>query len=279
MTRAWAVRWTAAAVVAGGGLYLMNSMAPLQMPTVLAYSGIVVFAGGLASVVLPRRWSGFPRRIYGPLAGLLVGAALVVAGWNWPSGTFRAAAQGSELDAILPVYHFHERHEATIDAPPEKVREALDAFAFSDIGAMQTLGRIRAAAMGARVPAKGNGVEPAVPFLKTMQDSRSGFFPLADTPREVVFGIAGRPWGNVGVRLTPEQFRTWSPLDTVKVAANFRIEDAGGGKSRVITETRVAASDEGARRKMARYWALIYPGSGMVRRGLLEAIAKRAEGR
>jgi len=67
--------------------------------------------------------------------------------------------------------------------------------------------------------------------------------------------------------------------DTVKIAANFRIEDAGDGRSRVITETRVAANDDFARVKMARYWALIYPGSGMIRRSLLQVIRDRAEHR
>jgi hypothetical protein len=65
----------------------------------------------------------------------------------------------------------------------------------------------------------------------------------------------------------------------VKIAANFRIEDIGGGRTRVVTETRVVANDDAAHRKMARYWALIYPGSGMIRRSLLAAIRDHAETR
>lgn len=79
------------------------------------------------------------------------------------------------------------------------------------------------------------------------------------------------------VRLKSEEFRAWAPPHTVKIAANFQIEDAGSGRSRVITETRVAANDDFARAKMATYWALIYPGSGMIRRGLLQVIRERAE--
>ena len=49
---------------------------------------------------------------------------------------------------------------------------------------------------------------------------------------------------------------------------SIRIPDGG-------YRIRVVASDAAARRKMARYWALIYPGSGLVRHSLLEAVRER----
>jgi hypothetical protein len=116
-----------------------------------------------------------------------------------------------------------------------------------------------------------------MPILQMMNDPYSGFFPLDETPNEIVFGLAGAPWRNYGVRLQAGQFSSWKPPETVKIAVNFLLEDLGNGRTRAVTETRVLANDELARRKMAHYWTLIYPGTGMVRVSLLQAIRLRAE--
>jgi hypothetical protein len=274
MARAQVLRAAAIVVFAGGGLFWMNSFAPLQWPTVLVYAGLAILAGGILSMLLPRPWSGFSKRVHGLAAGILLGGALIAAGLFWPAGSFKTAWPGCRLDAFMPAYNFRERHVITIQAPAERVRQTLNRISFADIGVMQTLGRIRSMAMG-RGGAQGSVL--SMPILEVVQHPRSGFFPLDDTPREFVFGLAGQPWNNIAVRLKPEEFAAWAPAGNVKIAANFLIEDAGEGRTRVITETRVAASDEAARRKMASYWALIYPGSGMIRRNMLQVIRERAE--
>jgi hypothetical protein len=58
---------------------------------------------------------------------------------------------------------------------------------------------------------------------------------------------------------------------------NFLVEDAGDGFSSVTTETRVYTTDTFARRHFAAYWRIIYPGSALIRRMWLRAIAHRAE--
>jgi hypothetical protein len=45
----------------------------------------------------------------------------------------------------------------------------------------------------------------------------------------------------------------------------------------ITTETRVAATDDGARRSFKRYWRLIAPGSALIRVVWLRAIRRRAE--
>jgi hypothetical protein len=174
----------------------------------------------------------------------------------------------------MPEYNFQERHEITINASPDRVRAALDRVSFADVGVMETLGRIRGMVVGGN--RAGGGLSPT-PIVEIVKSPRSGFFLLDNTPREFVLGLAGQPWNNAAVRLTPSEFVTWTKAGNIKVAANFRIEDAGNGRSRVITETRIAASDVSSRTKMARYWTLIYPGSGLVRRSFLDAIRSRAE--
>lgn len=186
------------AALAVAGLAWMNSLGPLQWPTVLVYSGLAVFGFGALSILVPPAWSGFSRRRNGLAIGILGGTALFAAGCYWPVGSFAAPSQTSRLDAFMPVYHFHERHEVAIYAPPERVREALNRVSFADIGVMQTLGKIRSIAMSrGRVQAAPRGVSPAVPILEMIANPRSGFFPLDDTPREIVFGLAGQPWNNL----------------------------------------------------------------------------------
>jgi hypothetical protein len=246
---------------------------------VLVYSGLVTILCGMVSVVLPPRWLGFAKRRHGLLAGVAAGLALFAAGLLWPAGEHSTPAPATKLDAFLPAYHFHERHEIIVAASPERVREALSQVTVADIGVMQTLGRIRDIAMGVKANTTADSELAKRSVIQMISGPRSAFFPLDDTPREFVFGLAGQPWNNRAVRLKSSEFRDWAEPGNVKIAANFLIEDLGGGRSRIVTETRVAATDAGARRKMAKYWALIYPGSGLVRRSLLQAIRTRAEAR
>ena len=45
---------------------------------------------------------------------------------------------------------------------------------------------------------------------------------------------------------------------------------------RVSTETRCLANSDAARRTLAGYWRIIYPGSAIIRRVWLDAIIDRA---
>jgi hypothetical protein len=53
--------------------------------------------------------------------------------------------------------------------------------------------------------------------------------------------------------------------------ADFRVDDG-----QLTTETRVLLTDEASRRAFARYWLLIRPFSGLIRRRWLAAVARRA---
>src|SRR6267154_2029114 len=56
---------------------------------------------------------------------------------------------------------------------------------------------------------------------------------------------------------------------------NFRLEDAGTTACTLTTESRVYATDASTRRRFALYWRAIYPGSALIRRMWLRAIARR----
>jgi hypothetical protein len=57
---------------------------------------------------------------------------------------------------------------------------------------------------------------------------------------------------------------------------DFRVAPRPGG-ARIETETRIAATDAGARRRFACYWRLVGPGSTLIRRDMLRASRRRAE--
>ena len=63
-----------------------------------------------------------------------------------------------------------------------------------------------------------------------------------------------------------------------KMAANFRLAPTAGRRApRLSTETQVACTDAASARRFARYWWLIRPASGAIRRSWLAAIKRRAE--
>jgi hypothetical protein len=109
----------------------------------------------------------------------------------------------------------------------------------------------------------------------------SGFLMLDQSEREIVMGMAGRPWaGGRNAKLTDAtKYAAFQEPGSVKIAFNLRVDDAGDGWSVLTTETRIIGLDDSGRRTMARYWRLVVPGSGLIRRQWLDAIQNRAEGR
>jgi hypothetical protein len=108
-----------------------------------------------------------------------------------------------------------------------------------------------------------------------------GFVPLAEEPgREIVLGVVGRFWtlrgGSSGVVATPEDFLAFETPGYAKAAINFLVEREGAG-SRIRTETRVATTDPASRRSFRRYWLVVRPGSGLIRREWLRAAKRRLE--
>jgi hypothetical protein len=75
----------------------------------------------------------------------------------------------------------------------------------------------------------------------------------------------GRPW-----RLR-ERLRVPPEGGYARIAVDVSYEDG-----RLATETRVALTDPAARRAFRRYWLVIRPFSGLVRRSWLRAARRRA---
>jgi len=172
----------------------------------------------------------------------------------------------------LPEFDVSSHHEIEISVSRERAWEALLAHDLAGSTASKLLLALRGYGLRAR---RGNAGGTIADRLE-----RFGFTKLAEVPgEELVFGLAGRFWrfdGGLERLAGPEDFRAFAKDGRVKTAWNLRVFDAGPGKSRLTTETRVLCFGSSARRRFRLYWALIAPFSGAIRMGLLRGIRRRA---
>jgi hypothetical protein len=141
-------------------------------------------------------------------------------------------------------------------APPERALDALLAAPAAPDGVVRVLLGLRGIRVGG-----------------SLADLRHvlGFDELERTATSYVAGGAGTPWRPRGGR---GRFAE-PPPGTVRMALAFWAERDGDG-ALLVTETRVAPVDAVARRAFARYWRLVRPFSGLIRRRWLRAAARRA---
>ena len=75
-------------------------------------------------------------------------------------------------------------------------------------------------------------------------------------------------------RCRADEFRHVDEPGYAKAATSFWFVPDGAGTV-CHTEMRVTATDDPSRRKMAAYWLLIRPDSGLIRRAILHEITRR----
>lgn len=180
-----------------------------------------------------------------------------------------------DLDRFVPEYQFRERHSIEIAASVERVDEAIRKVTAGEIFLFRTLTWIRRFGK----PAAEGILNPPgdVPILDVA--ARTTFLLLSDrSNQEIVVGtlvIAPKGSARPG---SPAEFEAIREPGFAVAAMNFSMEDGQPGSCVLTTETRVFATDAASRRRFARYWAVIRPGSGFIRRMWLRAIKRRAEG-
>jgi len=175
------------------------------------------------------------------------------------------------LDDVIPSWHFSNHHERIVDAPPERVAEAIDTLRVDRDSSWFVRALFRARGIG-------------IPRNATLRQAITtlGFSVLGERPgREIVFGIAGRFWSprelhNMVRVADAEAFKAFAEPGQAKGAMNICIEPLGDRRTRLSTETRVWCADARARRLFGAYWTLIRVPSGLIRRDLLNAIARKA---
>lgn len=109
-----------------------------------------------------------------------------------------------------------------------------------------------------------------------------GFVDLGGDPeREMAGGVIGQMWslsGGKSPRIADAaEFAAFNLPGYAKAAMSVLAIQIDS-RCQLVTETRVFATDGAARRAFSRYWLLIRPGSGIIRRLWLRAAKRRAEG-
>ena len=187
------------------------------------------------------------------------------------------------IDEFLPRYDVVERHAITVRATPARTFAAITTTDFADgpvVRLLLGLRKLPAALMRGREGLRALKTPSAVPLtIATIE--RNGFRLLAQrVPKEIVLGVEGQFWLFSGGRCTPssEAFSSVGPAPGMARAIwNFHVQTLGGERCRLTTETRVLCADAAARRPFRLYWALIRPGSGLIRHSMLRAIRRSAE--
>jgi hypothetical protein len=170
------------------------------------------------------------------------------------------AHQVTELDRVFPEWHFRERHATRVDASPERVFAAVRQVTLAEMGVFRVLAWLR----GIRAPVD----RPVVEFATS-----GAWSELAHEPgSELVLGAVGQPWRLRGGDSLAADFATFDRPGYAKMAINWRLEG-----TRLSTETRVFLTDDASRRAFRRYWLVIRPFSGLIRRVWLRAIKRRAQ--
>jgi hypothetical protein len=118
---------------------------------------------------------------------------------------------------------------------------------------------------------------PHQPILDVATET--SFVLLADRPNhEIVVGtvvIAPQGWKR-SEHSAPREFKDLSQPGLALAAMDFLIDETRAGSCTLSTETRVYATDTASRRRFGAYWRVIYPGSALIRRMWLRAIARCA---
>ena len=236
---------------------------------------LATFVGG-SSLLRPLSFLAVRTRGQGAWI-LAVGLSLIVIGASLPSPDTRVDPPRTHLDHFVPVYQFSEFHSVRVAASREQAYRAIKLVTADDIFLFRTLTWLRR--FGRPGPESILNPPPGKPLLEVAE--KTSFLLLAEEPdREIVLGtLVMVPHGwRPNSEPTPAGFQGLFREPGFAVAAmNFRLEDAGDGTTLITTETRIYATDASARRRFAGYWRVIYPGSALIRRMWLRAIARRAE--
>lgn len=160
-----------------------------------------------------------------------------------------------QIDNFLPQYDFNEVHSRIVDISPEEAFRRVEAIDFSDSLLIRLLFNLRGMRAGK--------------FKDLTQ-----YFTLLyrKEPEEIVLGIIGRPWELRG-GVKKGDFNLDRDPCNAKMVWNFSFERKGE-KTLVTTETRIQVKDEKCRKKFKRYWTIVRPFSGLVRKEILRLLEK-----
>jgi hypothetical protein len=165
-----------------------------------------------------------------PVPAIVLGVALVaiVLLISLAPGDRTIASASTALDQAVPTYQFREFHTQTIDAPADRVRQAVKDVTAGEIALFQLFTTIRR--LGQSAPEGILNAPSDRPILDVA--TGSGFILLADTDREITFGTvvaAPRELRRSAEGSTRRVVQRADGSGIAKAGMNFVIEPDGPG--------------------------------------------------
>ena len=266
-------RGSALVVVAAG--FLVVALGAEILDSYIVYLGFAFAFLGLISCVRPLRFMWIRSRAIAALV-LGFGILLSIGPSLFPYGESQVTSPATKLDYWMPRWQVGEKHAIEINAPPEKVFTAIHAVRADEIFLFRTLIAIRRCGRDEPESILAPAAEKSLLDVAT----ETTFLSLDNSPPcEIVVGtvIAAPQEVRASGKLTPELFTDKAKPGVVLATMNFLVMPTASGGSTVITETRVFANSPASLRRFGVYWRVIHPGSDLIRRMWLRAIARRAE--
>jgi hypothetical protein len=178
-----------------------------------------------------------------------------------------------DLDDVVPVADHVTSQSRVIDAPPSVVWAELHRLQLTSLPVSLLLSAVRA--LPVLLSGRGRRGGRDRTFLDVVP------IPLlfSEPPSVVVFGGPLQTWrlfgGTKPPALDADGLRAWSEPGWVKAGMDFRLTPRGHG-TELSSETRVVSTDDATRRRFARYWLFVQPGSTAIRWEVLTAVQLRA---
>jgi carbon monoxide dehydrogenase subunit G len=173
------------------------------------------------------------------------------------------------IDEVMPSYHRRIRHSGVFSASPAR---CLDAAVHLDVMRYRVV-RVLMAARS--LPEGGRPIRTL--RIADLTEPPLSWLELGEQPgREVVLGQIARPWQRGAERIIPanaEEFRRFDQPGYAKIVLSVHAEPRDLSTSELIIETRVWITDQDSRRHFGRYWLLVGPFSGVIRRLAMRALA------
>ncbi|GAB6967873.1 hypothetical protein JCM25156A_19100 [Komagataeibacter kakiaceti JCM 25156] len=173
------------------------------------------------------------------------------------------------LDDVLPRFTFRERHAITIAAPADRILACVRHYRAREDPLVRTAIRLR------ETPARllGRSCRPPLDLDDFTPLGRAG-------DNELAMGLIGKFW-KADYGLLPvtcaASFMACRRDDVCKLAMGFHVHPAPGGRSALMTETRVFCPTPAVLWRFAPYWYLIRPVSGLIRQRMLAMLRRQAE--
>lgn len=183
------------------------------------------------------------------------------------------------IDEFLPHYDYSIAHADIVRAHPRSCYRAARQLDLFQAPLIRTLIGLRALPQRLIAHRTGPGVAAAAaPTFRLTDMTDHGWVLLAEAPNlEMVLGQIGRPWAaadaSSGPNVSPDGFATFEEPGFAKIVLNLRVAPYGAESSILTVETRVAVTDAESRRRFGRYWTVVGPFSGLIRRSALRLLA------